>query len=149
MPIQSWVRTVYLYLFALIGLVLLTIGAVRLLDMGLRATIFTQADAQERVRPFPPMPMGARGERVRDLSENEQLTAEERAMLRDWVQEYEQWQTQMSAVDPVRARREREAASSLAMILIGLPLYLFHWRLIRVEARRPAVTDGRDDRILL
>ena len=47
--------------------------------------------------------------------------------------EYERWKEQVARIDPVRARREREAARSLAMILIGLPLYLFHWRIIRRE----------------
>ena len=60
MSVQPWVRTVYLYLFALVGLGLFTTGAVQLLDMGLRAAIFTQADSEERMRSVPPMPFGGR-----------------------------------------------------------------------------------------
>ena len=41
---HSLVRTIYLYLFALVGLALLTIGAVRFVAMGLKAFVFTKAD---------------------------------------------------------------------------------------------------------
>ena len=34
------IRTIYLYLFALLGLALLTIGGVRFVDMGLKAFVF-------------------------------------------------------------------------------------------------------------
>ena len=38
------IRKIYLYLFALIGLVLITIGCVRLVGLGLKTYIFTKAD---------------------------------------------------------------------------------------------------------
>ena len=40
------IRTIYLYLFALLGLVLLTIGSIRFVDMALRAFVFTKADQE-------------------------------------------------------------------------------------------------------
>lgn len=60
---RSLIRTIYLYLFALVGLALLTTGTVRFVDMGLDASI------------------------------------------------------------------------NLAMILVGLPLYLYHWQIIGRETR--------------
>jgi hypothetical protein len=32
--------------------------------------------------------------------------------------------------------RQREISGSLAMILVGLPLYLYHWRMIQKEDKR-------------
>jgi len=46
---QSLVRTIYLYIFALLGLVLLIIGGVNFVNMGLKAFIFTQADEEQRI----------------------------------------------------------------------------------------------------
>jgi hypothetical protein len=132
---RSWIRSLYLYLAALFGLVLLSIGGVRLLDMGLRAWIFTEADSERRIYAFQP-PMPPPTERLDRLTGREELTEEERAMVRQWLEEYRGWRERSARVDPVTAERHRTAASSLAMILLGLPLYLYHWRLIRGEARR-------------
>lgn len=129
---RSWVRTIYLYLAALIGLVLLTIGGIRLLDLGLKATVFTQAESEERLSWRQP-PMPAILERVERIGRGEELPLEpgERAAIRQWLADYERWKEQSERVDPIRSRRERNASTSLAMILIGLPLYLYHWRTIR------------------
>lgn len=52
------IRTIYLYLFALLGLVLLTIGGVRFVDMGLKAFVFTKAEEEVRLiyDQVPPIP---------------------------------------------------------------------------------------------
>lgn len=133
---RPWVRTVYLYLLAFIGLILLTIGGVRFLDMGLKALVFRQAEQEEVMHMRqPPMPFAL--ERARQVagSESAELTVEERAMVREWLREYEAWRERSERMDPVVSRRQRTASSALAMILIGLPLYLYHWMLIRRESR--------------
>ncbi len=53
---NSWIRTAYLYLFALVGLALVVIGFVRLLDMGMKIFIFKEADKPESIRSSPPYP---------------------------------------------------------------------------------------------
>jgi hypothetical protein len=132
---RSWIRLVYLYLLSLIGLILITFGGIRLLDMGLKAFVFTQADREQRVAMMqPPMPYAL--ERVQRIESAEavSLEAEERALLRQWLEDYRQWRQLQSSVDPVVAQRQREASSSIAWILVGLPLYLYHWGLIRRDA---------------
>ncbi len=132
---SGFVRILYLYLFALLGLVFTAIGAIRFLDMGLKATIFKQADAFDRYEPPPVPALVRRPGEIDSLVGRAQLTAEERALLRESIEEYRRWQERRSRVDPVVARRQREASSSLAMILVGLPLYLFHWRIIKRESQ--------------
>lgn len=131
---RPWIRTVYLYLLAMLGLVLLTIGGIRLLDMGLKAFVFTQAEQEERfMYQQPPMPVAL--ERVERIGRGEEaeLTPEERALVRQWVEDYRSWKERSERVDVIVARRQRTASSSLAMILVGLPLYLYHWGVIRKE----------------
>ena len=41
---MTLIRKIYLYLFSLIGLVLVVIGCVQLVNLGLKAYIFTAAD---------------------------------------------------------------------------------------------------------
>lgn len=140
MQTRSWVRTVYLYGVSLLGIVLLTIGTVRLVDLGLKALVFTGAEEDERFYAMQPPPPPARTERVGAAAEGE-LDAEERAMVRQWLDDYRLWKERTSRIDPVSARRQRTASSSLALVLIGLPLYLYHWRLVRREGEAP---EGRD-----
>jgi hypothetical protein len=135
------IRTVYLYLFALLGLVLATIGAVRLADMTLRQTLFPQADEEQRYYarqpPMPPIRVperhaGAEGDSI--TLDERALTPEERAALRQWTAEYEDWRERSRQFDPVASRRARDASTSIAFLGVGIPLYLFHWRLIRRDA---------------
>jgi len=134
---HSLVRTIYLYLFALIGLVLLIIGAVNFIDMGLKAYVFTKADDQEKIYGVrPPAPYNL--EKIEDLAESEgatELTEQERALIRDWLVEYEEWQDEESRIDTVVSGRHREASNNLAMIIVGLPLFLYHWGIIKREIR--------------
>jgi len=133
---HSLVRTIYLYLFALGGLALLTIGAVRFVDMGLKAFVFTKAEDMQRlyqkmppVMPYPP-------ERIEKLQEGEgELSEEESAAIKRWLADYEDWEKRSSQTDPATAQRHRDASTILAMILVGLPLYLFHWRIISRETK--------------
>jgi len=132
----SLVRTIYLYLFAILGLVLMTIGSVRFLDMALKAFVFTQAEEEERAmykEPFyAPMPV----DRLEKASiGTATLSVEEKANLTQWLGEYKNWKETRSKVDLVVARRHRNASLNLAMMLIGLPLYLFHWRVIQKETK--------------
>jgi hypothetical protein len=75
------------------------------------------------------------------IAADTQLSAAERQQIQQALRDYQQWQERRRTIDPVVARRQRQAATALAMILVGLPIYLYHWRLIRREAaarrRRP------------
>jgi len=45
------VRTIYLYLFTLVGLTLLTTGAVQLVGLGLRMYVFPMAEEEPTGKP--------------------------------------------------------------------------------------------------
>ena len=109
---NSLIRTLYLYIFALLGLVLIIIGGVRFLDMGLKTFVFTKADQEYNYRyPTP----------VKEIdSENTE----------------EQCPELISQSDYITSRRQEDASINLALILIGLPLYLYHWTLIKREIKQ-------------
>ncbi len=133
MATRGVIRTIYLYLFSIIGLVLLVIGAVGLIDMLLKATVFTQAESQRHwMERMPPSPPGAFP--ADRFLEDGALDPKERELLRDWATQYQAWQERGKDYDPVRAQRERDAARNIALIVVGLPLYLYHWRTVRREA---------------
>jgi hypothetical protein len=81
---DSIIRTIYLYTFSLIGLVLVTIGGTQFLDLALKASIFKKADDEQRIfaRQMPTPAMRPEMER---WSADSTLTDAERARLREWL----------------------------------------------------------------
>ena len=110
---KEMIRLIYLYLFSLVGLVLIVIGSVQIINLGLTAWVFKDAD---RVLMYPsqPRPILEDGLTVMDPEEQEKIKQEQI--------EFEERQR--------RSRRQRTASNALAMILVGAPLYLYHWRLV-------------------
>ena len=129
------IRTIYLYLFALLGLVLLTIGGVRFVDMGLKAFIFTKAEEEQRLiyqqTPYTPYPV----QQIEELQDEEGLSEEEKATIKQWLADYKDWREKNSKTDYIITKRHRDASLNLALILIGLPLYFYHWQIIRKETK--------------
>ena len=126
----------YLYFFSALGLVLVIIGAIRFIDMGLKTFVFTQADQQLRYYyPLPPAPVSL--EKISQLSEEDQgLSEEERQLLKSFLEEYKKMKEKSEKIDPLVAKRQRDASINLSLIIVGLPLYLYHWRTIRRENKK-------------
>ena len=123
-------------MFAMLGLVLLTIGTVSFVDMGLKALVFTMADEEQRLYNVrPPMPIAL--EKLEKLEGNGEavFSEQEKTQLKALLAEYKSWEERIEKVDPVTARRHRDASFNLALILIGLPLYFYHWRIIKRETK--------------
>lgn len=116
----------------------MVIGSVRFIDMGLKAFIFTKADQPERLQKYyVPMAPAVSVERLEKSAEEKTitLTEEEISMIKSWLQNYERWQEEESKIDYLASRRQKDASINLAMIIVGLPLYLYHWLIIRKETK--------------
>lgn len=114
-PLKNFnLRLLYLYLFSFVGLVIAVVGLIRLIDLGMKVYIFQGADqfAYYNARPFkePGFP---------DISAEEQQKLEQEDKKR---QEEEN-----------KRNRQREFSSAVSMILVGIPLYLYHWKTIQRE----------------
>jgi hypothetical protein len=134
------VRTIYLYLFTIIGLVLLVIGSVRFIDMGLKILVFKQADAPDRlIQQYSCQNMYYGPTSIEKLAANQTdaiFTAEEQATIKAFLENYKKCQEEGAKVDYLTSQRQKDASNSLAMILVGLPLYLYHWRAISREIKK-------------
>ena len=113
------IRKVYLYLTSLVGLVLMLIGAIQLVNLGLKTWVFTKAD-MEYYGEICDQPR-AKVLSTPDKTELEGPTAEEIAKCEQREKERRQ------------ARKQADAARSIAFILVGLPVYLYHWNKIKGE----------------
>ncbi|MFH1461294.1 MAG: hypothetical protein ABIF84_02640 [Patescibacteria group bacterium] len=133
---HSLIRTIYLYLFALVGLVLLVIGTVNFINMALKAYVFTKAEDEERLYKITP-PMPERIDQVKEIAQGEEvkLTNDQLYSIKSWLIDYQTWKERSEKIDPILSRRHRDASINLSLIIVGLPLFLYHWRIIRKETK--------------
>lgn len=107
---KELIKLIYLYLFSAIGLILIIIGSVRLIDLGLKTFIFKKADIYYYPK-LQPKPV--------DLNISD-----------------EEWQRQINEQTKIEemnraSERQRTASNSIAMIIVGLPLFLYHWSILK------------------
>ncbi len=113
MKIHPLIRKIYLYAVSGIGLILVVIGCVQLVNLGLKVYIFKAADKYYNYPMAQPAPAGKGVESTAVQPSEEQLQA------------YQDKQT--------RSNRESTAANAIAMIIVGVPLYAYHWYVIRKD----------------
>lgn len=118
---KELIRLIYLYLFSLVGLVLMIIGTVQLIDLGLKKFVFTKAD-QAIVYPEYP---GITAKPTSATVEGEtQVVSEEK------MKEYEN--ARIKAEEKQRdSQNARTASNAIALLLVGLPLFAYHWTLVQ------------------
>lgn len=117
MSLNLTLRKIYLYLFSTVGLILLITGSISLINLGLKVFIFKNAETypiyiEKRIPTAVP-------------GQDRELTAEEIAQRKAEQEEQQKLQK--------RADRERQAAQAVAQLIIGIPLFAYHWSLIRKE----------------
>jgi len=100
-------RLLYLYLFSFVGLIIVVIGSIQMVDLGLKTFVFKNADSY-----YYPITM------VKD--DPNYISAEEQ-------KKQQELQTQQ--------QREQQLVNAIAMIAVGLPLYLYHWKTIGKESK--------------
>ncbi len=137
---NSLIRTIYLYLFAMIGLILIVTATVDFIDMGLKAYIFTQAEEEDRLyEKMPPMAprkiANIASEDKTTIDGKLELTEEQTEEIQTWLVEYKQWKERNEKFDRITSRRHRDASHNLAMLFVGIPLYLYHWAVIKKETK--------------
>ncbi len=99
-------RLLYLYLFSFVGLLITVIGSIQIVDLTLKTYVFKVSNYS-----YPVMP-------VKDEMGNVTMTVEEQQAQQKRDEEND---------------RKRQLSNSLAMIAIGTPLYLYHWKTIKKE----------------
>lgn len=105
------IRMLYLYLFAIVGLFIIVFAAINMIDIGLKTFVFKDADK------YVVYPM-----RIED---NPKLTMEE---IEKQVTKDKLLQDQEST-----RQKQRELSNAISMLIVGVPLYLYHWKLIQKE----------------
>ncbi len=108
------IRLLYLYLFSFIGLLIAVIGFIRLIQLGIKVYVFNGADQYASFTSPLNSPDG------RGLETSPDQIAQQQK-----INEIES-----------RRQRQREVSEAGAMLIAGIPLYLYHWKTIQKEASR-------------
>lgn len=103
------IRTLYLYLFSFIGLFIVVIGAIRLVNLTIKTFIFPDSDRYSYAIPKMVNPDGTK---ETDEERDVRLSEAEKDITR---------------------QRQRELTEGISFILVGVPLYAYHWKVIQQE----------------
>lgn len=103
-------RLLYLYLFSFVGLLITVIGGIQIVDLTLKTYVFKVSEFSGYGTIMP----------IKDEKGEIIQSAED-----------QQKQQEAEAVN----QRKRQLSNSLAMIAIGVPLYLYHWKTIKKESK--------------
>ena len=101
-------RLLYLYLFSFVGLLITVFGGIQIVNLGLKTFVFKNADR------YTVYPMSVA------KTDPSYVSPEEMKRQQD---------------EQVQNQRQGEMAYSIAMIAIGVPLYLYHWGTIKKEQK--------------
>jgi hypothetical protein len=107
------VKTLYLYLVSFVALMMLVVSAVDLLNIVLKTFIFTKADSFT----YYPVPTACPPGATTTYEGKNCATAEQDARKSD-----EENRT---------SQRQRDLVRDISMLVVGIPLFAFHWRLAR------------------
>lgn len=124
------IRNVYLYLVALIGLVTFVFGSIGIINNVLQNYVFQVDDYYYEVYPVRgdmctqsyPDPTDEAGKTMIAPTEEEITVCRE--------------QTELQREKNRESNVGREFSISIAQILVGLPIWLFHWAIIMREYRK-------------
>lgn len=123
------IRTIYLYLAALISLLFVAIGAGRVLNTTLKYYVFPKAEkgGYSRCNNQPPV-------YSLDKSGLERVANDDqKAQLENLLRDYEQWKKENSGNECYSQERQKNIVDALTMIIVALPLFGYHWSIIRKE----------------
>lgn len=97
-------RLLYLYLFSFVGLLITIIGSIQIVDLALKSYVFKVSEYTYYVDPV--------------VTEKGSISVEE---------------LEKRNKEEQSNQRKRQFSNSVAMILVGVPVYLYHWKTIKKE----------------
>jgi hypothetical protein len=116
------IRSIYLYVVTLIGLLMIVFPVASLIDTSLKTWVFPNADESYYECPInAPRPVSP------ELKEQTTLTPEEEQV---WCEK----NREVSKKGDVR-RRQANAVRNISFLIVGIPLFLFHFKIVQKERK--------------
>jgi len=128
------IRTIYLYVAALISLIFVAVGAGRIVNTALKAYVFPEAEKGgfNSCNQQPPM-YSAETQSVEKLKTGEVATPDQKAQIEALLNDYKTWKESSSGETCYKRERQMNYVDSFTMLLVALPICLIHWRIIKKD----------------
>ena len=129
------VRSIYLYLAALISLIFVAVGAGRIISTTLKAYVFPEAEkgGYGMCTSQPPLYELDSIKSVEKARDAELTTQDQKDQLNLFLQDYKGWKENNYGDICLARERQRNYVDSFTMLLVALPLCLLHWRIIKKD----------------
>lgn len=118
MTTRNIIRNIYLYLVSAVSLFMIVFSLASLVNLGLRTWIFPKAD-DNYYYPKPTQEYCMFDKEGRQSCPS----ADERAKLEELDKQ--------RAVESRTAQRQRDLVQNISMLIVALPLFVYHWMIIR------------------
>lgn len=135
---KNVLRPIYFYFVSLASLIMMVVAGGFLINLTLKTWVFPSAGrvdtAAEKVYSAPSM-IGIENGGVTSVvtcGEKCGVDAETVTLAKRWQDDYSAWQKQTSGTSN---STQRQAATSIPFVLIGIPLFWYHWTVVRREAK--------------
>lgn len=118
MTTRNIIRNIYLYLVSAVSLFMIVFSLASLVNLGLRTWIFPKADDNYYY------PKAVQEYCMPDKDGRQTCpSADERAKLEELDKK--------RAVESRTAQRQRDLVQNISMLIVALPLFTYHWMIIR------------------
>lgn len=123
------IRSIYLYIAALVSLIFLAVGTGTLLNTGMKYYVFPKAEKGgfSRCNQTPPVYS------LDKAAYSNVATEEQKVQLENLLKDYDQWKAENTGEECYSIERQSKVVDALTMIIVALPIFLFHWRIIKKE----------------
>lgn len=112
---------IYFVIATLIGLILIVMSGVALTQLVLKEFLGVK-DYPSFNSPTPVLEKFPGQSELKD----EELTEDQKQKLAEWETEYDQWKEAEKSYNSEEQSKKREIATSLAMLIVGIPVFLIH-----------------------
>jgi hypothetical protein len=126
------IRTIYLYTVALISLIFLAVGIGNFVNTGLKSMFFQEAEKKDYYA-CNNQPYFISTIEAEKLKQTPGLTEDQKTQIDNMIRDYENWKKENTGTTCIVAERQKKLVDAATMIVIALPLYLFHWTMARKE----------------
>lgn len=120
-PKVALIKNIYLYLVSFVALMMVVFSLADAINIALRTYIFTKADNNYYSYPVAPCPVAA----PTDVTSTNKI---DKAAAENCLSKAEQ---DKQNADNIAAQRQRDLVRDLSMIVVGIPLFAYHWQLAR------------------
>lgn len=131
------IRSIYLYLAALISLIFVAVSVGTIINTTLKAYVFPEAakGGYSACNNQPPVYEISAVQSIEKVKDSEISTEDQKKQLEMLIQDYENWKKNNAGDICYIRERQKNYVDSFTMLLVALPVCLIHWTIIKRDKK--------------